>query len=622
MSGIVGIFYRDGKSADPDLIKKMNDRIVHRGPDGNNLLCEGPIAFGHQMLHTTPESLQEELPFMDEDSGLVITSDARIDNREELSKHLRLENNEHVPDSLFILKAYEKWGDSCPEKLLGDFVFVIWDPDKEQLFCARDHMGVKPFYYYKSEDVFLFASEIKAFYNILPCELNELKIAHFLAQIYFDKEITFYKNIFRLPASYSLNLSSVGSSLKQYWALDPSYEIHFESDEDYINAFSDLFKETVRCRLRSSFPIGSMLSGGLDSSYVTCVAQKILKKEGKKNLNTFSAIFDTVPNSNERNYIEKILSIDNFESHFLNADKISPLNDIDNILFYLEEPAIAPNSFMSWNIYQEASKNGSKILLDGLEGDITLSHGNGFFEELARDNKWKKLLREINYKSKRLGANPYKDFLEICLINFTPKFIKRKIFRAREINQKYRSSSRIVKKEFAERMHLFETIAKSYEDNLKINTAHKKHYFDLNSGFIQYELELVDRMSAPFSIEVRHPFFDKRLVEFCLAIPTEQKFSKGWDRLIMRRAMDGIIPIEVQWLNRKTKLSHNFNQSLIKYEKELLDKTIRKSNIIEDYVNTKKLHEIYNQYQTGNVKDLIYLWDATILSIWLQKNAL
>ena len=601
----------------------MNDQLSHRGPDGSNTWCEGPVALGHQMLYTTPESLHEELPFMDKETGLVITADARIDNREDLSEILGLKNTENLSDSLFILKAYEKWGESCLEKLLGDFAFAIWDPNKKQLFCARDHMGVKPFYYYSDEDMFVFGTEIKALFCIpeVSQELNESQIAFILGLFDKDREITFYKDVSRLPAANLLTIDLDKINLKRYWALDPSYEILFDSDEEYIKAFSDIFKEAVRCRLRSAFPVGSMLSGGLDSSSVSCVAQKILKNEGKENLNTFSAFFDTVPKSNERNFIEKVLAIDNFDSYFINADEISPLADIDNILWYVDEPLCAPNTFMSWNIYREASKNGSKILLDGLEGDTTLSHGNGFLLELARNNRFKKLLHEVRCRSKRLRINPYKILLETYLIILTPKFFKKKLFSWREINQKYGSYSRIIKKEFAEDTQLFKSVYEFYEENLKINTANEKHYYDLNSGTIQYELELVDHMAVPFSIELRHPFFDKRMVEFCLAIPTEQKISNGWDRFIMRRAMEGILPQEVQWRKMKTNLSYNFNHSLIKYEQGLLDDIINKNtNIIEDYVNIKKLQDIYFQYQSGDTNDLIYLWYLLILAIWLRKK--
>ena len=140
MSAISGIFYRDGRTVKPELIKKMNNKLSHRGPDGSAIWHNNQVALGHQMLFTTPESLHEKLPFHDEKAGLIITADARIDNRKELSEELDIENIEEVSDSYFILKSYEKWGEKCPEHLLGDFAFAIWDENRgETVLCTRSY---------------------------------------------------------------------------------------------------------------------------------------------------------------------------------------------------------------------------------------------------------------------------------------------------------------------------------------------------------------------------------------------------------------------------------------------------------------------------------------------------
>ena len=418
------------------------------------------------MLWTTIESLHEKLPFKDYETGLIITADARIDNRKFLSETLNIGDKKEVSDSYFIIKSYEKWGEKCPEYLLGDFSFAIWDLNKNKLFCSRDHMGVKPFYYYLSDDLFIFSTEIKALFCFpgVKNEINELQIANSLIQLYDDKEITFYKNIKRLPSANSLTINMEDYNLNQYWDLDPYNEIHLNSQEEYINVFKDVFKETVRCRLRSAFPVASMLSGGLDSSSVSCIAQRILKTEYDSDLNTFSAIFESVPESNERNFIENVLNTDSFNSHYINVDKINPLDEIDKVLFYGENPAIAPNTFMSWNIYKEASKIGSKVLLDGLEGDMTVSHGDGFFEELGRNKRWNKLFHEVNCFSERLEINPYKIIFQISLSTLIPKFLKRKVNSNREFNQNYGSRSRIIRKEFAESIGSFDKIFEAYED--------------------------------------------------------------------------------------------------------------------------------------------------------------
>jgi len=261
MSSITGIFYRDGQTVKPEIITKMNNRLAHRGPDGSSVWNKGPIGFGHQMLWTTSESLHEKLPFNDEKSGLIITADARIDNRKELSEELGIEDKEEISDSYYILKSYEKWGERCPKYLLGDFSFAIWDENEEKLFCARDHMGIKSFYYYLNENIFVFGTEIKALFVIkeVPYELNERKLALFLIKDILDKNMTFYEMINGLEPSHSLTLTKSGASIKQYWNLDPKKEIIMDSDEEYFQTFKDIFNEAVKCRLRSNFPIGFFL---------------------------------------------------------------------------------------------------------------------------------------------------------------------------------------------------------------------------------------------------------------------------------------------------------------------------------------------------------------------------
>ena len=179
------------------------------------------------MFQGTPESLFETLPLSRSNDSLVITADARIDNREELCSLLGLKDKltfNQTPDSEFILAAYEKWGENCVEKLLGDFSFVIYDSIKKQLFCGRDHFGVKPLYYFLSDRLFVFGSEIKAILAIkeVPNCLNEVKIADFMLEMFEDKTRTFYQNIFRLPPAHTLIVNREEVRLKRYWSPDPT----------------------------------------------------------------------------------------------------------------------------------------------------------------------------------------------------------------------------------------------------------------------------------------------------------------------------------------------------------------------------------------------------------------
>ena len=285
MSGITGIYHPGGAPVDGGDLERMVDVIVHRGPDGYGVWNEGPIGLGHRMLWTTPESRQEKLPLVKESGDLAITADARIDNRDEVLSQVGLSGfpRDGINDSALILGAYQKWGERCVEHLLGDFAFAIWDKRRQVLFCARDHFGVKPFIYYSCGSLFAFASEIKALLCLpyVPRQLDEMSVGEYLTSTFDDTARTFYKDIHRLPPAHSVTVSKEGTRLREYWSLDPSREIRLAGDQEYAEAFRERFTEAVRCRLRSAFPVGSLLSGGLDSSAVTCVARDLLTERGE-----------------------------------------------------------------------------------------------------------------------------------------------------------------------------------------------------------------------------------------------------------------------------------------------------------------------------------------------------
>src|SRR5262245_10430097 len=200
MSAIVGIYFMDGRAADHNTINQMLERVKHRGPDRAGVWCESSVGLGHRMLLTTSESLHEKAPLVSKSGDIALTADARIDNRDELINALGLGQSpsREMSDSELIVAAYERWGERCPERLLGDFAFAIFDKRRRSLFCARDHFGVKPFYYYYSGRAFVFASEIKAIFSLreVPQQVNEPRIADYLVHVLegFDKSITFYRS--------------------------------------------------------------------------------------------------------------------------------------------------------------------------------------------------------------------------------------------------------------------------------------------------------------------------------------------------------------------------------------------------------------------------------------------
>ncbi len=593
MSAITGIFYRDGRKVDLKLIKKMNNRLSHRGPDGSKVWFEGSIALGQQMLETTPESLHEKLPYYNSKSGLVITADARIDNRKELSVELDIEDKVDVSDSYFILKAYEKWGEKCPEYLLGDFAFAIWDENQEKLFCARDHMGVKQLYYYLDQDIFVFATEIKALFSIpdVPRTVNEKRIAFFLMTIT-DCKFTFYENIFSFEPANSISIEKNIHTKREYWKLNAELEITLDSEEEYVDRYRDLFQEAVHCRLRSAYPIGFQLSGGLDSSSVLCMAKEICNnKTFEKEINSFSIVFNDLP-CDERFYINKVTSNSEIKSNFVFSDKISPLYEFDKILWYQEQPVRTPTIALIWNLCKKMREKNIRVVLGGEGGDVVTSHGQNYFKDLAVSGKWKKLLSELYSYSINTNQNLCGVFKNKLIFPLIPDYIKKK-----RLYDDNTSEITVLNKDFARKINAKEYWKNQYlKMKLESNTAKKTHYRLLTGLPLLMELE---RTYAAFSIEPRHPFYDKRLIEFCYGIPSEIKFKFGWSRYIQRIAMTDILPLGIQWRPGKANFSSYYKKNLLSFENNVLEDITSENNIINKYMNMETFKELYINYKHG-----------------------
>ncbi len=636
MSAIFGIFQIDGKPVAQEDLESMNAILAHRGPDGSKILVDRNLGLGHRMLWTTPESLTEVLPFKSADGKFVITADARIDNRDQLIGLLGLENRskEKLSDSEIILASYQKWAEQCPEKLLGDFAFAIWDDRKQSLFCARDHFGVRSFYYYLSRKKFIFGTEIKALLTNrdVPRRLNEVKVADYLlASALQDTEITFYQEILRLSPGHSLKVDRDGKQMRRYWSLDPSREIRLSSDEEYAEAVRELFTEAVRCRMRSAFPMGSMLSGGIDSSSITCMARK-LKVESRTNhpWHTFSAVFDQVKECDERFYIDTVLAGNGLKPHFAVADGLSPLSDFGRVLWHHDEAMRAGNLYYGWNLYSQAKQANVRIILDGFDGDSTISHGIGLLSELALKQKWFDLAIELKDFTQHVDDDywPVVWWRWVDRYKIQPAISRHRI--TRRVRQTWRHGRRLVahkdatlktpgkilRSEFVDGLNVSDRLAKP-----KLRTERDHHYARLMHAGMPSTLETIDKATGAFSVEMRFPFWDKRLAEFCLALPPEQKLHKGWSRMVMRRAMNGILPKEIQWRGGKTDMHPSFEKGFLSHERDRMNQIlIDCSPLIEKYVDTEVLRSACDRYHNNQAsrKEVNEIWNALSLALWLQ----
>ena len=628
MSAIVGIYWGDGRPVDSAHVERMTLSLAHRGPDAAGVWTSGSVGLGHRMLWTTPESLHEPLPLISKSGDLVITADARIDNRTELMASLGLAQWSHgdIADSELILHAYERWREHAPRKLRGDFAFAIWDARAQVLFCARDHCGVKPFYYYRSAGSFVFASEIKALLTMrgVPRRLNLMKVADYLTHNFEDRVGTFYRDILRLPAGHSLTVRGGEFRLQGYDTLDPSREIRLRSDAEYSEAFREHFGEAVRCRLRSAFPIGSLLSGGLDSSSIVGMARRALKEEGRP-LHTFSAIFPSLPSGDlrqidERTFAQAVVAMTDSTAHYVHADRLSPMSDLDRVFSHGDEPFLAPNLYMHWALYRAAHQQGVRALLDGIDGDTTVCHGLDYLSELARSGRVASLGREVKALARRHGASPSKILWQFGLAPLVPAPLRRVWRAAHGRSGAFGRSDTIIHSAFARRLGL-----PGRARTKPARTAREGHWQGLTSPLLPYVLEIADKAAAAFSLEARYPFFDWRLMGFCLALPPEQKLHHGWTRVVMRRAMTPMLPAEVCWRVGKADLSPNFKRRLWDQDRDILEDVIVKDpQVLADYVDIAALREAYRRYKTQPMaeSDALAIHSTATLGLWLRRTGL
>jgi asparagine synthase (glutamine-hydrolysing) len=297
MSGIVGIVNLDGEPVDASLLRQMTDSLAFRGPDAQQTWFDGPVGFGHALLKTTDEAESEHQPFT-LDGSVWIVADARVDAQSDLIAKLRARGEDvapGLPDVELILHAYHAWGEICVEHLLGDFAFAIWDGSLRRLFCARDHLGVKPFYYAQVGQSVVFSNTLDSvlLHPSVPDDLNDLAIADFLLfQFNMEPGTTAYARIQRLLPAHSATWSADGVALKRYWSLPIDEPVYYRRSSDYVERFKELLDAAVEDRLRTN-RIAVFMSGGLDSTTLAAVACSRLRSQNRRTeVHAFTSVFD------------------------------------------------------------------------------------------------------------------------------------------------------------------------------------------------------------------------------------------------------------------------------------------------------------------------------------------
>jgi asparagine synthase (glutamine-hydrolysing) len=632
MSGVAGILLRQGgaPAAAAADIQQMLARMRHRARDGSSWWMDTHVALGHAWFNTTGESGPGPLTMAG--GKLAITADCRLDNRDELLARLGI-RDKSVADAVLLMRAYLRWGEACPVHLQGDFAFAIWDSERQALFCARDHFGVKPFYYHATEQRFVFASEAGPILGIdgVGARISEHQISGFLAGLPDDPQSTHYADIFRLPARHTLTVTAQQVALRRYWQIEPSSR---PIRSDTAEEFAHLFSQSVRNRMRGTSAVGAMLSGGLDSSSIACVAGMQNATERKPRLPTFSLIFEKGSSMDERPFIDAVLQQQKVDGTLIPVGNYQPFAEFEQVLEEQEGTFLAPGLTLTRNLYRTAGAKGIKVLLDGHGGDEVVSQGHGHLHELANAGKWIDLWREMRSASNTYGDGMlglYFQFLTIYGPAWRIAKLKHAANRVRNRIRKPAQASRgaswhgLINPDLAERTDLVDRFHRAgYMPPTVSASEALTHRWILSNGYVPHSFEVLDKAAANFGVEARYPFWDKPLVEFCLALPGEEKLSHGFGRYVLRRAMEGILPTAVQWRRDKIDFTANLVNGMLGNHRDLLERVlVADASRIAPYVNLPAVTAAYarlaRQPDQAAPLDVQYVWRSVSLSLWLRQ---
>jgi len=632
MSGIAVLYQWDGAPADRSTVERMIAVIPYRAVDGFGVWGSGPAAIGHAKLQTTPEASAETSPFVDETSGLVLSMDGRVDNRDELTAELNSHGHfvRTGTDAEIVLRAWQRWGADAPARLIGDFAFALWEPSKRRLFCARDPLGVKSFYYFNGPGFFLCASEPHQLFQDprVVRRPNEPAIAEMLVRIPVDREETLFEGIRRLEPAHYLEVSARGVECHSYYRPDAWREIVYRSDDEYAEHFFSLFKEAVRCRIRSNKGVASDLSGGLDSSSIVCLTEQ-MRRDGEVQLpsfETFSVRFAPGP-AHETEYIEEVLR-KYPHRHTYVPPGMAPLGQlVAQVAHYLDLPDF-PNSGCTDYTAILGNRDDLRVRLCGLGGDEWFSGTYLAYADLLRQLRFRELLQRLRInRNPPPGFSPFPGAAKV-LTEYGVWPLVRPL-----VPERLRSALRqwlrpprlhpLVVPAFAARTKLLQRLSTRRPLPRGRSFAQQelfKYYF---SGSLSYALEMDARWTAGFRLEARHPFLDRRILEFAFAIPDDQRFRPGVHKFVLRKAMRGILPERVRLRYDKTDLSELYAMALIAHGGErLFDRLNVVKNGWVDGAVVRRLYrsmaEAFSRRDPCYEENLFELWNVFAVELWFD----
>lgn len=620
MSAICGIVHFNGAPVDPALLSRMTASAPHRGPDGVSFWYGDQAGLAHLAFHVTPESVRERQPLASSDHRYVLAADARIDNRGELIGTLR--HDPGLPpdptDADLILAAFLRWGEFCCERLLGDFVFAVWDTLARRLFLVCDALGGRSLCYHFDGRRCVLASEVTQILDLPGWRprFNEAKIAEFLMSRGHEDEASFFESIHYCPAGHCLTLSADGARRRRYWDIDPDHRLRYREDREYAEHFLELITAATRCRMRSIGRVGLSLSGGLDSTLLAAVAAPLVPQLGlpQRRLKTFSYVFDELTDCDEREYIHPVVDRYELDATYLPCDDRWTLKDLSNwpvMRGYLWSDAYVGLPTAAAEAARDA---GCRVLLNGQYGDALYTSGRYWATDLLRDGRFGELARAVRNYHRRIHWRD--DLIKPGLRQLIPWRLKRLLRRFRAL-LRVREQWPAIHPDLGRRTEFARRLGNDSRE-CRFDAGRWTRLSSLTASYWSQGFGETRGYHNRFGLEVESPYHDRRLVEFIMALPADQLGRPWRNRWIQRNAMRDLLPASVSERESKTSFDPLMTRGLGERESETLRRILSHPLGVRYHLIDGAWLEHMLARATPDLDSLYELWLCASLELWLN----
>ncbi|MEJ7737948.1 MAG: asparagine synthase (glutamine-hydrolyzing) [Chitinophagaceae bacterium] len=621
MCGISVIVNKNDQPVQPETIKRFNDLVRHRGPDGEGFYHGNNFALGHRLLiviNRSLESSRQPMAYKD----LQISFNGEIYNYPELEEELIKEGYTfHTKtDTELILAAYDRWGEKCVNKFNGMWAFILYDCKRNILFCSRDRLGIKPLCYTVTNDMFLAGSEFKQFTGIpgYSVKLNNKAAFDFLhySNLNNDDE-TFFEDVKMLCAGDNLvyDLTSHRVNIYQWYNLDKITINESISFEEASCQFEQLFMDSIKLHLRSDVRMGASLSGGLDSSSIVCAINELYKG---KDITTISSCF-TEPKYNEIPYVDAVNAKTGFPSFkvFPDIQEIATGDLFENIVYHQDQPILGGSFFSEYKVFQTARANQITVMLSGQGVDEYLAGYPEFFmfylKGLLKKGRFGNMGQAVTSRSKKHCAQPdqlVSSFFTQLLVRPMKLNVKRMMGQSNFIPQW------MSKKWFTENSRL-RSDPNPLLGKSKYYDIHTLSKHELLNFSLPHQLHSEDRNSMLHSIESRLPFLDYRLVEFSLSLPDDYKIRKGETKAVLREGLKKILPPEV--VNRHCKMGFpGPDEEIFGKNNKMISSSLKEAVSMFPGIINENVVQLHEAYQQGKIPYNNILFRVLSLSKWAK----